>query len=222
MGISFTSPARTSLRAKLALISDTPRPAATKHLIMPTLVSSMVICSCGVGPEMFVQQLARVAGARKNQRLLGNILHANGLKLCQGIARIHHQHHAVPENRMNFQARRFGRKRDDSHVHRSVLHLLQHLVAEIPVNADLHSRIEAMIFRENIRKHIQARRFVGSQREHAARSRGFVGHGAQGFPRMLTMRTAYSNSVSPAEVSRTDLRPRSKSFSPYSCSSWRT
>jgi hypothetical protein len=36
------------------------------------------------------------------------------------------------------------------------------------------------------------------------------------------MRTAYSKRVSPAEVKRTDLRPRSNNFSPYSCSSWRT
>ena len=110
------------MRAKLALISDTPRPAATKHLIMPTLVSSIVICKLrAVGPEMLVQQLARVAGSRKNQRLLGNILHANALELCQGIARIHHQHHAVPENRMDFQARRLGGKRDNPDVNRSRL-----------------------------------------------------------------------------------------------------
>ena len=36
--------------------------------------------------------------------------------------------------------------------------------------------------------------------------------------RKFVSRSAYSNSVSPAEVRRTDFLPRSKSFSPYSCS----
>src|SRR4029079_6769119 len=45
IGMSLTRPASTWSRAKLALIMDTPSPAATKLLIMPTLGNSMRICS---------------------------------------------------------------------------------------------------------------------------------------------------------------------------------
>ena len=38
-----------------------------------------------------------------------------------------------------------------------------------------------MIFRENFGQHVQAGRFVRSERKHAARRGGLVGHGAQRF-----------------------------------------
>src|SRR5712692_5490400 len=68
-------------------------------------------------------------------------------------------------------------------------------------------------------------RQVASLAPRASTPRGVVALSAtarKDSPRMFTTRTAYSNSVSPAEVNRTDFRPRSKSFSPYSCSNWRT
>ncbi len=66
-------------------------------------------------------------------------------------------------------------------VDRSVLDLLQNLVAEIAVDADLHRRVEAVILRENFRQNVQACRFVGAEGEHSSRRGGLVGHGAQGF-----------------------------------------
>ena len=58
---------------------------------------------------MLVKQLAGIAGPGEDQRLLGDILHSNALELGQGVARIDHQHHAVPKDRMDFQAGRLGR-----------------------------------------------------------------------------------------------------------------
>src|SRR6266700_658198 len=54
-------------------------------------------------------------------------------------------------------------------------------MAEIAVDADLHRRREAVVFRENFRQNVQARRFISAEGENSPRSGGLVGHSAQGF-----------------------------------------
>ncbi len=54
-------------------------------------------------------------------------------------------------------------------------------MAEIAVDADLHSRVELVILRENVGEYVQAGGFVGAESEHPPGRSGLVGHGAQGF-----------------------------------------
>jgi len=118
------SPAGLHCVPKLALISDTqdPRDKALDHA---HTVSSIVIFSCVRTAEMLVQQLPGEAGARKNQRLRGNIFMRTVLTL-PGIARIDISITPSRKNRMDFQARDVRRKRT---IPMSTFHLpfLQHL-----------------------------------------------------------------------------------------------
>ncbi len=79
------------------------------------------------------------------------------------ISRTHHEAQAIFVNVVDFQIGRFDGKRDDTDINGTVLDPLQYLVAEVAVNADVHERIAALKFRKNVRKQIEAGRFVGPE-----------------------------------------------------------
>jgi hypothetical protein len=134
-----------------------------------------------VGTKILVQQLTRESGPGKDERMLGDFARAHGLLPRQRIPRAHHQHDAVAKNRVHLQAARLHRQRDDADVNRTVLNLLEHLVAEVAIDADLDGRIEPVILGKHSRQHVEAGGFVGSDGQHAPRSAGLVGDGAQRF-----------------------------------------
>src|SRR3984957_12126813 len=78
----------------------------------------------------------------------------------QRILRADHQHQLVAKNRLNFQARRLNRQRENSHIDRTVLKLLDDLVTEISINADLYRRILAAVFAKDFGQNIKASGFV--------------------------------------------------------------
>ena len=71
--------------------------------------------------------------------------------------------------------------RDDADVDRAVFHFFQNLVAEIPVDADLHGGKAPVVLRENIRQHVKARRFVRADSERAVRRARLIRHRSQRF-----------------------------------------
>ena len=116
-----------------------------------------------VGPELLVEHLAHET--RSSERSSGcsaMSLVVTLLMLRERIRGARHQHQAIAKNRMNAQAGRFHGQRDDADVDGAVFDLLDHFVAEIPVDADLHGGIALVVFRENIGQDVEAGCLVGA------------------------------------------------------------
>ena len=90
-----------------------------------------------------------------------------------------HEHQLIAENSMRFQAGTLHRHGDDADVNGSVLQLLDNLVTEVAINADLHAGIQAAIFRENIGQNVKARGFVRAHGDGAAGHVALVGDSEQ-------------------------------------------
>src|ERR1700730_3092782 len=82
---------------------------------------------------------------------------------------------------MYFEVRRFKRQRHDAEIQRSISQPLQNLVAEIAIDADVHKRITALEFRENVRKQIKTRCFVRSEGHGALNDIAAVGNNLHRF-----------------------------------------
>ena len=134
-----------------------------------------------IGAEELVEDLAGVAGARKNQGLRGDFLEGDLRAMRQGIAAADHETQAVARDVMNFDGGRFNREGNDTDVDRAVFHALQNLVAEIAIDADVHLGIAALKFSENVGEQIEARGFVGAKNEGALDNVAAVGHDLNGF-----------------------------------------
>ena len=105
--------------------------------------------------------------------MLYDLAHRHDLMLGQRILRANHQHQLVAKNRLDLQAGRLNRQRQNAHFHRAVFQLFHDLVAEISIDADLHRRIAPAVFRKNLRQHIQTGSLVRSNAQGAA-GRGAV------------------------------------------------
>src|SRR6266404_9964535 len=103
-----------------------------------------------VRTEELIENLASVAGARKNQRLRSHFFQSHLRTLRQWIAHAHHESQAVLINVMHFQVWRLERQRHDTHVHGAIFYALQNLMAEVAVDADVHLRIAPLEFRKNV------------------------------------------------------------------------
>ena len=82
---------------------------------------------------------------------------------------------------MGLQAGGFYRHGHDAHVDGPVLQLLENLVAEIAVDAELHVGIEAAVLGENFGQHVQAGGFIRADDHGSARIGAVIGNGKQGF-----------------------------------------
>src|SRR5260370_22241401 len=116
-----------------------------------------------VGAKEFVEPLPRKAGAREDQRLLRDLRQGDLGAVRERISRAHHEAQAIFVNVVDFQIGRFGGQRNDTDINGAVLDPLQDLVTEVAVNADVYERIAALKFRKNVRKQIEAGRFVGPE-----------------------------------------------------------
>ena len=106
------------------------------------------------------------------KRLICDFGWSHRLVLRQRIAGTHHQHQAIAKNRMSAEARRFYRKRDDADIESAVFNLFDHLAAEVAINADLHGWKLTVELGEDIGQNVEARCFVGADRERATRGAG--------------------------------------------------
>src|SRR5690349_20545292 len=131
--------------------------------------------------ELLVENLAHEAGFWKQQRLINDVACADALITRKRIIGMNHQHQPIAENRMNLQARRFYRQGDDANVHRAIFDLLEHLVTEVAIDADLHRGKAPAVLSESLGKYVQTGGFVRADCEHAARRAGQVGDGAERF-----------------------------------------
>ena len=120
-----------------------------------------------VRTEEFVEHLARKTSPRKDKRLFGDLCERDLRAMGKWVSRADHEAQAVFVNVVHLQIRGFDRQGDDAHVGGAVLHALQDLVAEVAVNTDVHQRIAALKFRKNIRKQVEARRFIGAKNDWA-------------------------------------------------------
>src|SRR6266849_3976379 len=80
---------------------------------------------------------------------------------------------------MHLQAGRLYRERDNPYVYLTVFQFLDDLVAEVPINADLDSRIKPTILGKHLRQDVQASGFVGANPQSAAGSCALVGYRQQ-------------------------------------------
>ena len=69
----------------------------------------------------------------------------------------------------------------NAHFDGAVLELLRDLVAEIPVNVDLHRRVTPAVFRKHLRQNVEAGSLVGADAKRAARRAAMVRHRHQRF-----------------------------------------
>src|SRR5260370_12699250 len=104
-----------------------------------------------IGAEELVEHLASEASTGKNEGLLGEFCESYFGAMSEGISRANHEAQTVLVNVVHFQIRGLDGKGDDADIHGAVLDALKNLVAEIAVDADVHQRIAALKFRENIR-----------------------------------------------------------------------
>ena len=215
---NFTRPADSS-RANEELISETPRSAATKLLIMPTLGNSILTLSSVLCSR---KNLSRAGGCVRSSAEAADASpprQYSPTSLRHGILGTHHEHQSVPENGLHFQACRLDRQADDADVKSAVFQLLYNFVGEVAVDADLHIGILAAIFAEYFRQNVKAGCFVRPDQQRAAGRVPWSATATSDSSRSFFMRNAYSWNISPAGVSFTVLPERSSRRSPYSCSS---
>src|SRR5579872_668525 len=134
-----------------------------------------------VRPEELVQQPSRVAGFWKEQRMFGDLADRKHLELCQGILRAHHQHELIPENRLDLQAGGLDRQGQNADFHGPIFELLNDLIAEIAINADLYRRISPAVLGEDLGQNIETSRLVGADAQGSPRSTAMIGHGRERF-----------------------------------------
>ncbi len=134
-----------------------------------------------IRPEKFVKNLAREAGAGKDERLLGDFGEGDLGAMSEGIARADHEAQTVLVNVVHLQIGRLDGQRDDANVHGTVLDTLQDLVAEIAVNADVHERITALKFGKNVGEEIKAGGFIGAEDDRSLNDVAAVGNDLNGF-----------------------------------------
>src|SRR4051812_44687652 len=112
--------------------------------------------------EELVQKPSRMSGFGEQQRMLHDLADRYHLVLRQRILGTDHQHQLVTKNWLDLQTGGLDRQRENAHLHRSVLEFLYDLVAEVPVDTDLHRRVATAIFGKHLRQDVQASGFVRS------------------------------------------------------------
>ena len=134
-----------------------------------------------VRPEKLVENLAGEAGAGKNKRLLGDFGQGDLGAMSERIASADHEAEAILVNMVHLEIRRLDGQGDDANVNGTVLDALQDLVAEIPVNADVHERITALKLRKNIGKEVEAGGFIGAKDDRSLNDVATIGNNLNGF-----------------------------------------
>src|SRR5206468_1621831 len=134
-----------------------------------------------VGTEKFIENLAGEAGARKNERLLSDFRKGDLGAMSERVARADHEAQAVLVDVVHLQIGRLDGQGDDADIDGAVLNALENLVAEVPVDADVHQRIAALKFRKNIGKQIKAGGFVGAEDDRALNHIATIGNNLNGF-----------------------------------------
>jgi len=134
-----------------------------------------------VGAEKLVEDLAREAGARKDERLCGDFFERDLGAMRKRIASADHEAEAVAREVMDFKGRRLDGESDDADIHGAVFDALQDFVAEIAIDADMDLRIAALEFSEYIGQKIEASGFVGAENERTLHNVAAIGNDLNGF-----------------------------------------
>src|SRR6266446_5631118 len=134
-----------------------------------------------IGAEELVEHLASEAGAGKNEGLLGEFCERDFGAMSEAISRTDHEAQTVLVNVVHLQIRGLDGQGDDADVDGAVLDALENLVAEIAVDADVHQRVAALKFRENVGEQIKAGGFIGAEDDRALNDVAAVGNDLDGF-----------------------------------------
>src|SRR5690242_1434694 len=121
------------------------------------------------GIEDAFQGLPRGPSFGKDEWHFGNFGQRDDLLAGEWMAGLNDQLQLVAEHPHDAQRAALYWECDDSDVDSASLDLLDDLPAEIPVHADSNRWILRMETLEHFRQHVEERRFVGANREYAAR-----------------------------------------------------
>ncbi len=134
-----------------------------------------------IGTEKLVEHLAGEAGAGKDEGLLGEFGEGDLGAMSERVLRADHEAQTVFVNVVHFQIRGLDGQRDDADVDGAVLHALENFVAEVTIDADVHQRVAALKFRENVGEQIETGRFIGAEDDGALNHVAAVGNDLNGF-----------------------------------------
>ena len=134
-----------------------------------------------IRPEKLVEHLASEAGARKNERLLGDFSKSDLGAMRERVLGANHEAEAIFVDVVHLQIGRLDGQGNDAHIDRAIFDALQNLVAEVAINADVHERIAALKLRKNVRKKIEAGRFVSAEDDGALNDVAAISDNLDGF-----------------------------------------
>jgi hypothetical protein len=134
-----------------------------------------------IGAEKLVEHLAGETSARENKRLLSDFGEGDLGAMSERVLGADHEAQAILINVVHFQVGRLDGQGDDADVDGAVLDALENFVAEVAIDADMHQRIAALKFCENVGEQIEAGRFIGAENDGALNHIAAVGNDLNGF-----------------------------------------
>jgi hypothetical protein len=134
-----------------------------------------------IGAEKLVENLAREASARQDHGLGRDFFQRDLRAIRKRVARADHETHTVAVDMVDLEVGRLGRQGHNAYIDGAIFDALQNFVAEVAVDTDVHQRIAALEFRENVGEKIEAGGFIGAEEDRPLHDVAAIGNDLDGF-----------------------------------------